>query len=122
MSLNKVMLIGNVGKDPEVRYVGTDKVANFVLATTESWKDRNGEKKENTEWHNIVVWRNSADVVEKYVKKGSQLYVEGKLTTRKWTDQSGNVRYTTEIQAQSIQLLGRKEDSITRPSYDQEPI
>ena len=116
------MLIGNVGKDPEVKYVGTDKVANFVLATTESWKDRNGEKKENTEWHNIVVWRNSADVVEKYVKKGSQLYVEGKLTTRKWTDQSGNVRYTTEIQAQSIQLLGRKEDSITRPSYDQEPI
>ena len=87
-----------------------------------TWKDRNGEKKENTEWHNIVVWRNSADVVEKYVKKGSQLYVEGKLTTRKWTDQSGNVRYTTEIQAQSIQLLGRKEDSITRPSYDQEPI
>ena len=122
MSLNKVILIGNVGKDPEVKYVGTDKVANFTLATTETWKDRNGEKKENTEWHNIVVWRNSADVVEKYVKKGSQLYVEGKLTTRKWTDQSGNVRYTTEIQAQSIQLLGRKEDSITRPSYDQEPI
>lgn len=122
MSLNKVILIGNVGKDPEVRFVGTDKVANFTLATTETWKDRNGEKKENTEWHNIVVWRNSADVVEKYVKKGSQLYVEGKLTTRKWKDQSGNERYTTEIQAQSIQLLGRKEDTSTRPSYDQGPI
>lgn len=117
MSLNKVILIGNVGKDPEVRFVGIDKVANFTLATTETWKDRNGEKKENTEWHNIVVWRNSADVVEKYVKKGSQLYVEGKLTTRKWKDQSGNDRYTTEIQAQSIQLLGKKE-----ASYDQGPI
>lgn len=117
MSLNKVMLIGNVGKDPEIRFVGTDKVANFTLATTESWKDRNGETKETTEWHNIVVWRKQADVVDNYVKKGTQLYIEGKVTTRKWKDQNGNDRYTTEIQAQSIQLLGKKE-SQSRPSDD----
>ena len=119
MSLNKVMLIGNVGKDPEVKFVGTDKVANFTLATTETWKDRNGEKKENTEWHNIVVWRNAADIVEQYVKRGSQIYVEGKLTTRKWKDQNGNDRYTTEIQAQTIQLLGKKDGAASKPASNE---
>ena len=118
MSLNKVMLIGNVGKDPEVRYLegnnqnsGNAKVATFTLATTERYRDRNGELKENTEWHNIVAWRNSADVAEKYVKKGTQLYIEGKLRTRSWTDQTGNKRYTTEITVDSMQLLGKKSDN-----------
>ncbi len=119
MSLNKVMLIGNVGKDPEVRYLdgnnnpnsGSAKVATFTLATTERYRDRNGELRENTEWHNIVAWRNSADVAEKYVRKGTQLYIEGKLRTRSWTDQTGNKRYTTEIAVDNLQLLGRKSDN-----------
>lgn len=116
MSLNKVMLIGNVGKDPEVRYLegngpNATKVATLTLATTERYRDRSGEPRENTEWHNIVAWRNSADIVEKYVRKGTQLYVEGKLRTRSWTDQSGNKRYTTEINVDNLQLLGRKSDN-----------
>ena len=104
MSLNKVMLIGNVGKDPEVRYLEGNspagqgrKVATFTLATSERFKDRSGETRENTEWHNIVVWGQQADVVERFVKKGTQLYVEGRIRTRSWTDQSGAKRYTTEI-------------------------
>lgn len=116
MSLNKVMLIGNVGKDPEVRYLEGNgqaapgrKVANFTLATSERYKDRSGEVRENTEWHNIVVWGQPADVVERFVKKGTQLYIEGRITTRSWTDQSGAKRYTTEIRADSLQLLGRRE-------------
>ena len=119
MSLNKVMLIGNVGKDPEVRYLdgnnnpnsGSTKVATFTLATTERYRDRNGELRENTEWHNIVAWRNSADVAEKYIRKGTQIYIEGKLRTRSWTDQTGNKRYTTEITVDNLQLLGRKSDN-----------
>ena len=118
MSLNKVMLIGNVGADPEVRYLegtsansGSAKVASFRLATTERYKDRNGEQRENTEWHNIVAWRNSADIVERYVKKGTSLYVEGRLRTREWTDQTGAKRRTTEILADSLQLLGRRSDN-----------
>ena len=112
MSLNKVMLIGNVGQDPEVRYLDNsssgNKVATFRLATTERYKDRNsGETREITEWHSVVAWRNSADIVEKYVKKGTQLYVEGRLRTRSWDDQNGNKRYTTEIIADSLQLLGK---------------
>lgn len=115
MSLNKVMLIGNVGKDPEVRYLdgasGNSKVATFTLATTERYKDRNGETKELTEWHNIVAWRGLADIIEKYVKKGTQLYIEGRIRTRSWDDQSGNKRYTTEIMADNMQLLGRRSDN-----------
>ena len=114
MSLNKVMLIGNVGKDPEVRYLessGNAKVATFTIATTERYKDRNGETRENTEWHNIVAWRNTADVVERFVKKGTQVYIEGRIRTRSWDDQSGNKRYTTEIMADNLQLLGRKSDN-----------
>lgn len=115
MSLNKVMLIGNVGKDPEVRYLdgnnnpnsGSTKVATFTLATTERYRDRNGELRENTEWHNIVAWRNSADVAEKYIRKGTQVYIEGKLRTRSWTDQTGNKRYTTEVTVDNLQLLGK---------------
>lgn len=114
MSLNKVMLIGNVGRDPEVRYLEGNngaKVATFTLATTERYRDRNGETRENTEWHNIVAWRNTADVVEKFVRKGTQLYIEGRIRTRSWDDQTGNKRYTTEIIADNLQLLGKKSDN-----------
>ena len=115
MSLNKAMLIGNVGRDPEVRYLdgnsGNAKVATFTLATTERYRDRNGETRENTEWHNIVAWRNTADVVEKFVKKGTQLYIDGRIRTRSWDDQTGNKRYTTEIIADTLQLLGKKSDN-----------
>ena len=106
MSLNKVMLIGNVGRDPEVRYLennpsaqpGTNpKVAQFTMATTERFRDRNGETRENTEWHNIVAWRGLADLAEKYIRKGSQIYVEGQIRTRSWTDQAGAKQYRTEI-------------------------
>ena len=109
------MLIGNVGRDPEVRYLdgnsGQAKVATFTLATTERYRDRNGETRENTEWHNIVAWRNTADVVERFVKKGTQVYIEGRIRTRSWDDQSGNKRYTTEIIADTLQLLGKKSDN-----------
>ena len=121
MSLNKVMLIGNVGKDPEVRYLdgnnpnaGSTKVAQFTLATTERYRDRNGELRENTEWHNIVAWRNSADVAEKFIRKGTQVYIEGKLRTRSWTDQTGNKRFTTEVAVDNLQLLGKRDG--TAPS------
>ena len=109
------MLIGNVGRDPEVRYLdgnsGQAKVATFTLATTDRYRDRNGETRENTEWHNIVAWRNTAEVVEKYVKKGTQVYIEGRIRTRSWDDQTGNKRYTTEIIADTLQLLGKKSDN-----------
>ena len=115
MSLNKAMLIGNVGRDPEVRYLdgqsGNAKVATFTLATTERYRDRNGETRENTEWHNIVAWRNTADVVERFVRKGTQVYIEGRIRTRSWDDQNGNKRYTTEIMADTLQLLGKKSDN-----------
>jgi len=110
------MLIGNVGRDPEVRYLdgngangaGT-KVATFTLATSERYRDRSGELRENTEWHNIVAWRQSADIAEKYVRKGTQLYIEGRLRTRSYTGQDGVKKYTTEITVDSLQLLGKRE-------------
>ena len=109
------MLIGNVGRDPEVRYLdgnsGNAKVATFTLATTERYRDRNGETRENTEWHNIVAWRGNADVAERFIKKGTQLYIEGRIRTRSWDDQSGNKRYTTEIIVDNLQLLGKKTDN-----------
>ena len=120
MSLNKVMLIGNVGKDPEVRYLENNpsaqpganpKVAQFPLATTERFRDRNGETRENTEWHNIVAWRGLADLAEKYIRKGSQIFIEGQIRTRSWTDQAGAKQYRTEIVANAIQLLGKKQDN-----------
>ena len=125
MALNKVMLIGNVGNDPEIRYLdpnpqgpqGNAKVASFRLATTERFRDRNGDVRENTEWHNVVAWRSSADLVEKFIHKGSQIYVEGKLRTRQWTDQQGNKRYTTEINADNIQLLGKRPDAPQGQGY-----
>ena len=109
MSFNKVILIGNVGKDPEVRHLETGiAVASFTLATTERYKNRNGELQDQTEWHNIVCWRNLADLSEKYIKKGAQIFVEGKIRTRSWADQTGAKRYTTEIVADNIRLLDRK--------------
>ena len=112
------MLIGNVGKDPNVRYLdqnpqnpnGNAKVATFPLATSERFRDRNGDVRENTEWHNIVAWRGNADVCERFVKKGTQLYIEGHLRTRNWTDQNGQQKYTTEVIADTLQLLGRRSD------------
>ena len=120
MSVNKVILIGNVGRDPEIRYIdgqgAQSKVATFTLATTERYKDRSGEMRESTEWHNIVAWRQPADVAEKFVRKGTQLYIEGRLRTRSWTDQSGVKKYTTEINVDTLQLLGRRpEDSGYQP-------
>ena len=116
------MLIGNVGNDPEVRYLdpnqapgNSPRVARFRLATTDRYRDRNGETRENTEWHSITAWRNSAEFVEGYVKKGSQVYVEGRLRNRQWTDQNGQTRYTTEIEATNIQLLGRRPDGEGQP-------
>lgn len=115
-SLNRALLIGNVGNYPEIRTLNNEqgKVASFRLATTERYKDRNGDVKENTEWHQIVAWGKMADIVEKFVEKGSQLYVEGKITTRKWTDKDGNDRFTTEIRAEGIQILGKRETTATR--------
>ena len=110
MSVNKAILLGSVGKDPEVRMVGEAKVATFSVATNEKYKDsKTGERKENTEWHNIVCWRHTADLAEKYITKGKELYIEGKLRTRSWEDQSGNKKYVTEIVAETVQLLGKPE-------------
>lgn len=110
--VNKVTLVGNVGKDPEVRYIDNDTaVASFSVATSESYKDKSGEWQTKTEWHNIVTWRNTAKYVESKVKKGMQIYVEGKLTTRTWDDKEGNKRYTTDIVANTIRILGKREDS-----------
>ncbi|MFT5777514.1 MAG: single-strand DNA-binding protein [Crocinitomicaceae bacterium] len=113
-SVNKVILIGNVGKDPEVRHLENGAVvANFTLATSESYKDKNsGERIENTDWHDIVVWRGLAEVVEKYVRKGHKIYVEGKLKKRTWQDKEGNTRYTTEVVADEMTMLSRP-DKVT---------
>lgn len=112
MSLNKVMLIGNAGKDPEIRHLENGvAVVTLPIATTERYKDRNGEYKEQTEWHNVVFWRGLADIVEKYVRKGSQLFIEGKLRTRSWEDQSGQKKYVTEIVAENLRLLSRRGDN-----------
>lgn len=112
--VNKAIIIGHVGQDPEVRYTGNAsdgaKVATIRVATTERYNDREGNLKEQTEWHSIVCWRSTADVVEKYVKKGTQVYVEGKLRTRNW-EQNGVKHYATDIVADTIRLLGKKEQN-----------
>ncbi|MDD3321074.1 MAG: single-stranded DNA-binding protein [Paludibacter sp.] len=126
MSVNKVILVGNVGKDPEVRYLEKNvAVANFTLATTEKgYTLQNGTQiPDRTEWHNIVVWRGLAEVAEKYIRKGMQLYVEGKIQTRSW-EKEGIKRYTTEIYADTIQMLGKKPETteplstVTAPTED----
>lgn len=110
--VNKVILVGNLGKDPEVRHLeGGTAVANFTLATSEAYKDKSGQRIEQTEWHNIVVWRTLAEVAEKYLKKGSTIYLEGKIRTRSWEDKDKVKRYTTEIVADTFTMLGKKENS-----------
>lgn len=106
--VNKVILVGNLGNDPEVRYLPNgDAVANLSVATTDSWKDKQtGEKQERTEWHRVVMFKRLGEIAGEYLKKGSQVYIEGKLQTRKWQDNSGNDRYTTEIVANEMQMLG----------------
>ena len=110
-SVNKVILIGNLGSDPEVRHLENGSVvANFSIATSENYTDKNtGQKVETTDWHDIVVWRGLAEVVEKYVKKGYKVYVEGKLKKRSWKDKEGNMRYTTEVVADELTILSRPE-------------
>jgi len=107
-SINKVILIGNLGKDPEVRHLDNGAtVANFSIATTESYKDKGGQKVEKTEWHNITLWRGLADIAEKYLKKGDSVYIEGKLQTRSW-EKDGITRYTTDIVGDQMTMLGGK--------------
>jgi single-strand DNA-binding protein len=117
MSVNKVILVGNVGKDPETRHLeGGNTVCKFSLATSEVYKNKDGEKITNTEWHNIVLWRGLAEIAEKYVKKGSQIYIEGRIRTRSYTDQDNNTRYVTEIIGDSMQLLGKRGDGSSQES------
>jgi len=119
MSVNKVILLGRVGKDPEVRsFDNGNKVANFSLATSETWKDKNGEKQESTEWHNVSVFGKLADIVESYVLKGQELYIEGKIKTRSWDDQNGDKKYTTEI---VLNVFGDKLQMIGGKKQDDEP-
>ena len=111
MSINKVILVGNVGKDPEIRHLDNNlSVANFSLATSETYTNKNGEKVTQTEWHNIVLWRKLAEFAEKYVRKGRQLYIEGRIRTRSY-EKDGSIRYVTDIYGDQIQLLGRREDN-----------
>jgi single-strand DNA-binding protein len=110
MSINKVILVGFLGKDPEVHHLESGvATAKFSLATSENFKNKNGEKVTTTEWHNIVLWRGLAEVAEKFLKKGMQVYIEGKIKTRSWDDKEGNKRYTTEIVGDVMQLLGKKD-------------
>lgn len=110
--VNKVILVGNLGKDPEVRHLDNGRaVANFPIATSETYKNKQGERVTNTEWHNIVLWTPLAEIAERFLKKGGQVYIEGKLTTRSWDDQDGNKRYTTEVVGREMTLLGSRQDS-----------
>ena len=109
--VNRVILLGNLGQDPEVRYMTNgEAVANFTVATSESWTDQQGKKQERTEWHRVVVYRKLAEIVNQYLHKGSKVYLEGKLQTREWTDQQGQKRYTTEIVCNEMQMLDSKQD------------
>lgn len=122
-SVNKVILIGNLGKDPELRYTPSGQaVANFSIATTDRWRDKDGQNQQRTEWHNIVTWGRQAEVANEYLKKGSPVYIEGRLQTRSWEDKDGNKRYITEIVARGMQLLGRRppEEGETPPPPEAE--
>ena len=123
-SVNKVILIGNLGRDPEVRYMPSgDAVANISIATTETWKDKNGEKQEKTEWHRVAMFGKTAEIAGEYLKKGSQVYIEGRLETRKWTDKEGQERTTTEVRADRMQMLGSRSGGSERmaPPEDDAP-
>lgn len=116
-SVNKVILVGNLGRDPEVRYMPNgEAVCNFSIATTDTWKDKSGAKQERTEWHNIVMYRKLAEIAGEYLKKGRPVYIEGRLQTRKWQTKEGQDRYTTEIIADQMQMLGTRESG--GASYD----
>lgn len=118
-SVNKVILVGNLGKDPEVRFMPNgEAVCNFSIATTDSWKDKSGAKQERTEWHNIVMYRKLAEIAGEYLKKGRPVYVEGRLQTRKWQTKEGQDRYTTEIIADQMQMLGGRDGGGSNASYD----
>lgn len=125
--VNKVTLVGHLGKDPEVRRFDNGAVCNFSLATNESYKDKDGNRVDQTEWHNIAIWRSGlVDVAEKYLKKGSFLYVEGKLRTRSWDDQDGNKRYTTEVLIDNFKMLDKASGSSDKntpppPSQNDKP-
>jgi len=122
MAINKAILVGNVGKDPEIRYLESGvPVCNFTLATNETYTNKSGEKVTMTEWHNIVLWRGLAEVAEKYVKKGSQLYIEGRIRTRSYDDKDGNKRYIMEIVGDNMQMLGKKTDDSYQPSPGNQP-
>lgn len=116
MSVNKAIILGNVGNDPEIKtFENGNKVANFSIATSEKWKDKDGEQQESTEWHSIAVFGKLADIVEQYVSKGQQLYIEGKIKTRSWDDSDGNKRYSTEIVlngfGDTLQMIGKKQEN-----------
>lgn len=114
--INKVILIGNLGKDPEIRTIESGaKVATFSLATSESYKNKEGQRVDQTEWHNIVLWRGLAEVAEKFLKKGSQIYLEGKIRSRSWDDKEGNKKYTTEIIGDTLTMLGSKREESSAP-------
>ena len=116
-SVNKVILMGNLGRDPEVRFMPNgDAVCNFSIATTDSWKDKAGERQEKTEWHNIVMYRRLAEIAGEYLKKGRPVYLEGRLQTRKWQTKEGQDRYTTEIIADSMQMLGGRDGASSQDS------
>ena len=117
MSVNKVILVGRLGKDPEARNTpGGAMVVNFTLATSETWTDKQGQKQEKTEWHRIVVWGRSAEICNQYLTKGKQVYIEGKIQTRQWQDKDGATKYTTEINASSVQFLGGASSERGAPS------
>ncbi len=117
--INKVILIGNLGRDPEVQtFENGVKKANLSLATTETFTNREGNKEQRTEWHRVVLWRRLAEIAEEYLHKGNQIYIEGRLRTRKWDDKDGNARYTTEVEGQSMTMLGGRpseNNSVTAP-------
>lgn len=121
--VNKVIIVGNLGNDPEIRYMpNNEPVANLSVATSETWQDKNtGEQREKTEWHRIVAYRKLADIMGQYLKKGSKVYIEGRLQTRKWQDQSGQDRYTTEIIADNMQMLDSRGDSGGSANYAPQP-
>lgn len=121
-SVNKVILVGNLGRDPETRYFPDGgAVTNVSIATTDSWKDKQGEKQERTEWHRVAFFGKLAEIAGEYLKKGSQVYVEGSLQTRKWQDKDGQDRYTTEIRADRMQMLGRRPDGDQAPDEATQP-
>ena len=118
-SVNKVILMGNLGRDPDVRFMPNgDAVCNFSIATTDSWKDKAGERQEKTEWHNIVMYRRLAEIAGEYLKKGRPVYLEGRLQTRKWQTKEGQDRYTTEVIADSMQMLGGRDGA---PAQESQP-